>query len=136
MSISRILVVGLSCVLMASPAVGEERKHAPKGVWIGMMANLGDIQGITNAIMVYDMKRAATHAKQLADRQKYVLSLDFIKGDWRKSYEELGQVAGELHAAAAAGDDQQTIVKLGDVLAQCNACHYDLRDKKRREAKK
>jgi transcriptional accessory protein Tex/SPT6 len=84
--------------------------------------------------MVYDMKMAASLAKQLMDRQNYVAGLDAVKGDWKKSYEDLGKAAAELHAAAAAGDDNQTIVKLGEVIAQCNSCHYDLRDKKRRQA--
>jgi cytochrome c556 len=72
---------------------------------------------------------------QLTNRQRYVAGLDSVKGEWKKRYEQLGTAAGELQAAAAAGDDKKTLVKLTEVLAQCNACHYDLRDKKRREAK-
>jgi cytochrome c556 len=134
---SREVLLGtLFCLVLASAAVSAERTHAPKGVWVGMMANLSEVQGIASAVMVYDMKRATDLAKQLADRQRYVASLDSVKGDWKKSYEELAKVADELHAAAAAGDDQQTLVKLGEVLTSCNSCHYDLRDKKRREEKK
>lgn len=36
--------------------------------------------------------------------------------------------------AARAGEDGQVATKIGEVLAACSSCHYDLRDAEARKA--
>ena len=130
------ILVGLGSFLLGSGAVLAERMHAPKGIWKGMATNLSDVQGIASAVSVLDMKRASEIAEQLTKRQHFLAGWEKIPEKWRKSYAELAEVTDGLLAAAKAGDEQETSLRLGKVLAACSTCHYDLRDAKRREKMK
>ena len=127
------LLTGIGCLILVSATASAQRQHAPKGIWIGMLANLSEVQGIASSVTVFDMQRAAKLSKQLTERQHYLANWDKLSDATRKRYSDLAKVTDELHAAAEAGDDQQTSLKLGEVLAGCSSCHYDARDKKRRE---
>ena len=132
-AISFAILVGLGSLLLGSGAALAERVHAPKGVWKGMLANLSEVQGIASAVSVLDMKRASVLAEQLTKRQHFLAGWEKIPEKLRKSYGELAEETDGLLAAAKAGDEQETSLRLGKVLAACSTCHYDLRDAKRRE---
>ena len=134
-AISLAILMGVGSFFLGSGTALAEREHAPKGIWKGMLANLSDMQGITSAVSVLDMERAAELAQQLTKRQHFLAGWEKIPEKWRKSYGELAEATDELLAAAKAGDEQETSMKLGKVLARCSACHYDLRDAKRRKEK-
>ena len=113
--------------------VMAEKKHAPKGVWKGMLASLGDIQGITAALAVFDMKRATMFADGLVARERFVSNLERLPKAVRDGHAKVADVAEELAAATRSGDEQEISIKIGAVLAACSACHYDLRDAERRK---
>ncbi len=110
-----------------------QKKHAPKGVWKGMIANLSDVQGITAALAVFDMKRATMFADSLAKRERFVSTIERIPEAQRKRYAELADIAEELAAATRSGDEQEVSMKIGKVLAACSSCHYNVRDAERRK---
>ena len=126
-----LLVFGF--MLSSNGAVLAQKKHAPKGVWKGMLANLGDIQGITAALAVFDMERATMFAESLAKRERFVSTIVQIPEPIRKRYAELADIAEELAAATRSGDEQEISMKIGKVLAACSSCHYDVRDAERRK---
>ncbi len=121
------LMLGLNGSVMA------QKKHAPKGIWQGMIANLTDVQGVTAALAVFDMKRATMFADSLAARERFVSTLEQIPEAVRKRYAELADIAEELAAATRAGDEQAIAMKIGKVLAACSSCHYNVRDAERRK---
>jgi len=110
-----------------------QKKHAPKGVWKGMAANLSDIQGITAALTVFDMQRAAMFADALVKRETFVSNMEQLPKAVRDGHGKVAEAARELAAATKSGDEQEISLKIGAVLGACSACHYDLRDKKRRD---
>ena len=131
-AINFVILLGLGSFLLGPGTTLAERGHAPKAIWKGMLANLSEVQGIASAVSVFDMKRATELAEQLTKRQHFLAGWEKVPEKWRKSYGELAEVTDGLLAAAKAGDEQETSLRLGKVLAACSACHYDLRDAKRR----
>ena len=122
------------CVTLGvTGTVVAQKKHAPKGVWKGMVANLSDIQGITAALAVFDMERATMFADGLAARERFVSTIEQIPEADRKRYAEVVVVAEELAAATRSGDEQMISMKIGAVLAACSSCHYNVRDAERRK---
>ena len=110
-----------------------QKKHAPKGVWKGMLASLNDIQSITAALAVFDMERAARFADELVKRETFVSKMEQLPKAVRDGHAKVADAARELAAATKSGDEQEISVKIGAVLGTCSACHYDVRDKKRRD---
>ena len=109
-----------------------QKMHAPKGIWKGMLASLSDIQGITSALTVFDMKRASMFADALVKRETFVSKMEQLPKAVRDGHAKVADAARELAAATRSGDEQEISTQIGAVLAACSACHYDLRDKKRR----
>ncbi len=126
-----LLAFGFMPVLTGT--VLAQKKHAPKPVWQGMVANLTDIQGVTAALAVFDMKRATMFADSLAKRERFVSTIERLPEPVRKRYAELADIAEELAAATRAGDEQAIAMKIGKVLAACSSCHYNVRDAERRK---
>jgi hypothetical protein len=122
-----ILTIGLSGTVMA------QKKHAPKSVWTAMVAGLNDIQSITGALAVFDMKRAAEIADGLAKRETFISTIERLPEPVRKGHADVAKVAKELADAARAGEEQQVAQKIGEVLGACSACHYNIRDAERRK---
>ncbi len=123
-----VLALGIG---LAGPAAAQ-KLQAPKGVWKAMLAGLGDIQGVTGALMVFDMERAAAIADGLARRETAISQMQRLPRPVRDGHGKVAAAARELAAAARAGEEQEMVRKLADVVSACTACHYDLRDKKRR----
>ena len=129
--VATVLMLGLT--LMFAGSASAQKKHAPKGVWKTMVASLSDIQVITAALTVFDMERAAKFADELVKRETYISGIERLPQKVRDGHAKVADAAKELAAAIESGDDQDTSAKIGGVLAACSACHYDLRDAKRRE---
>ncbi len=110
-----------------------QKMHAPKSVWKGMVASLSDIQGITAALAVFDMQRAAMFADALVKRETFVSNMEQLPKAVRDGHAKVAVVARELAAATKSGEEQEISLKIGEVLGACSACHYDVRDKKRRD---
>ena len=127
------ILLAFCVTLGVTGTVMAEKKHAPKGVWKGMLASLGDIQGITAALTVFDMKRATMFADGLAARERFVSNLERLPKAVRDGHAKVADVAEELAAATRSGDEQEISIKIGAVLAACSACHYNLRDAERRK---
>ncbi len=117
-------------------AVMAQKKHAPKTVWAAMLAALNDIQSITGALAVFDMKRAATIADGLAKRERFISNITRLSDETRKGHAKVAKVAEELAAAARSGEEQEVATKIGGVLAACSSCHYNVRDAERRKKMK
>ena len=133
-ALASALVIGLA-LSVTGPAIAQ-KKHAPKPVWTAMLAGLSDIQGITAALTVFDMKRAAEIADALVKREEFISGIEQLPQPVRDGHAKVAMAAKELAAAAHAGDEQALSAKLGGVLAACSACHYDLRDAERRKEMK
>ena len=133
LKISRIWILATAIGVGALIAGGAmaQKEHAPKAVWKGMVANLSDIQGITAALTVFDMERATMIADSLAERERFVSTIERIPEPVRKRYAELADIAEELAAATRAGDEKAISMKIGAVLAACSSCHYKVRDAER-----
>lgn len=127
------MLLAFCVTLGVTGTVMAEKKHAPKGVWKGMLASLGDIQGITAALTVFDMKRATMFADGLVARERFVSNLERLPKAVRDGHAKVADVAEELAAATRSGDEQEISIKIGAVLAACSACHYNLRDAERRK---
>ena len=122
------------CVTLGVAGTAEaQKKHAPKLIWQGMIANLTDVQGITAALAVFDMKRAASIAEGLAKRERFLSTLEQVPEADRKRYAKVADIAEELAAATRLGDEQAISMKIGEVLAACSSCHYNVRDAERRK---
>ena len=126
-------ILALCLTLGFTGSVMAQKKHAPKGVWKGMLASLNDIQSITAALAVFDMERATTIADGLVKRERFVSTLERLPEAVRKGHAKVADVAEELAAATRSGDEQEISMKIGAVLAACSSCHYDLRDAERRK---
>ncbi len=131
--IALAILLAFCVTLGVTGTVMAQKKHAPKGVWQGMIANLTDIQGVTAALAVFDMERAAMFADSLAKRERFVSTIERIHEAIRKRYAGLADIAEELAAATRAGDEQAISMKIGQVLAACSSCHYNVRDAERRK---
>ena len=133
----KLVLVAVVLAFALVPVLGgtahAEGKHAAKPVWQGMIANLSDMQGIVAALAVFDMARVANIADQLAGREKFVSTLEFFPEEVRKRHAKVGVIAGELTTAARADDEQGVSMKIGEVMAECSSCHYNLRDAERRK---
>ncbi len=132
-SIALAILLAVGFMLVSNGAVTAQKQHAPKGVWKGMLASLGDIQGITAALAVFDMKRATMFADGLVARERFVSNLERLPKAVRDGHAKVADVAEELAAATRSGDEQEISIKIGAVLAACSACHYDVRDAERRK---
>ena len=135
-SIALAILLAFCVTLGVTGTVMAQKKHASKGVWKGMAANLSDVQGVIGALAVFDMKRATMFADSLAKRERFVSTIEQIPKADRKRYAELADIAEELAAATRAGDEQKIAMKIGTVLAACSSCHYKSRDAKRRKKMK
>ena len=133
-ALAAAMVIGLA-LSIAGPAIAQ-KKHAPKPVWGAMLAGLSDVQGITAALTVFDMKRAAEIADGLVKREEFISSIERLPLPVRDGHAKVAAAAKELAAAAHAGDEQAMSTKIGGVLAACSACHYDIRDAERRKEMK
>ena len=99
-----------------------------------MLANLSDIQTITAALAVLDMPRVAQTADALAARETFVSTLEMLPEVVRTRHGAVAKLATAMADAARAGEDGQVATKIGEVLAACSSCHYDLRDAEARKA--
>ncbi len=97
-----LLAFGFMPVLTGT--VLAQKKHVPKAVWKGMIANLTDIQGVTAALAVFDMKRATMFADSLAKRERFVSTIERFPETVSMRYGELADIALELAAASCAVD--------------------------------
>jgi hypothetical protein len=84
-------------------------------------------------LTVFDMARVAGIADQLAGREKFVSTLEFLPEVVRNRHSKIGDIAGEMANAARAGDEQEVTVKFGAIMVECSSCHYTLRDTGRRK---
>ena len=133
-ALAAALVIGLA-LSVAGPAIAQ-KKHAPKGVWTAMVAGLTDIQSITAALAVFDMKRAEEIADGLVKREVFISTIERLPQAVRDGHAKVADAAKELAAAAHAGDEMAMSTKIGGVLAACSACHYNVRDAERRKEMK
>ncbi len=109
-----------------------QKKHAPKPVWGAMVAGLNDIQSIAAALTVFDMKRASEIADGLAARETFISNIARLPDEVKKRHAKVANEAKILADAARAGDEQKMATQIGAV-ANCSACHYDVRDAERRK---
>jgi len=137
---NKIVLASVALVVSATLGLGgaamAQKKHAPKPVWGAMVGGLSDIQGITAAMMVFDMKRAATIAETLQKRETYISGIERLPEPVRKGHGKVAEAAATLVAAAKAGEEKDVANALAGVMNACNACHYDLRDAERRKKMK
>ena len=131
-----ILAMLLAFGIMASFAastLAQPRKHVTSG-WIKKMADYSDdVKNMVSSLSVFDMKRLADIADQLAAKAEKDAKRPRKTTTLNEAFDKLIAPSQALAAAARAGDDTLAAEKLGDILKACNACHYDVRDKKRRE---
>ncbi len=120
----------MSATLGASGVIAAEKKHAPKPVWGAMVGGISDIQNITAAMMVFDMKRAAKIAGEFQARETYISKIEALPEAVRKGHAKVAT------AVAKAGEEKDVTNGLAAVMNACNACHYDLRDAERRKKMK
>jgi cytochrome c556 len=126
-------IVGLifSAVLVTSASA--QKLQAPKQIWQAMIAALSDVQDMTASLMVFDMKRIESTATELATREEFFSKIDQFPDAVKEGHAKVAKAAQELAEAAAFGDEQEVNTALGNVTAACTACHYDVRDKERRD---
>lgn len=127
------IVLAFGLVPALAGTAQAEKMHAAKPVWQGMLANLSDMQGILAALTVFDMARVANIADQLAGREKFVSTLEFLPQVVRDRHSKVGDMAADMANSARAGDEQAVSVKIGAIMAECSSCHYTLRDAERRK---
>ena len=126
----------MSVTLGYSDVAVAQKKHAPKPVWGAMVGGLNDIQNLTAALMVFDMKRAAKIAGELNQRETYISNIKRLPEVVRKGHAKVAEAAARLIAAAEAGEEKDVANGIVDVMLACTACHYDLRDAERRKKMK
>ena len=126
-------ILALCLTLGFTGSVMAQKKHAPKGVWKGMLASLNDIQSVTAALAVFDMERATMFADALVKRETFVSKMEQLPKAVRDGHAKVADAAKELAAATRTGDEQEISAQIGAVLGACSTCHYDVRDKKRRD---
>ncbi len=123
-------MIALSIVVLMSAALGfsgdalAQKKHAPKPVWGAMVGGLSDIQGITAAMMVFDMKRAAKIAEELQKRETYISKIERLPEVVRKGHGKVAEAAAKLVAAAKAGEEQDVAGALGGVIQARHSCPF------------
>jgi cytochrome c556 len=71
--------------------------------------------------------------RQLAEREEFISTIDQLSDAIKEGHAEVAKAARTLAEVAAAGEEQEVTKAMADVTAACTACHYDVRDKKRRE---
>jgi hypothetical protein len=101
-----------------------------------MVGGLNDIQNITAAMLVFDMKRAAKVAAELQGREAYISNIKRLPQVVRDGHAKVAAAATKLVAAAKSGEEQDVAVALSGVMQACNACHYGVRDAGRRKKMK
>lgn len=126
-------IVGLVAAWGVFGTAAAQKLHAAKGIWQGMGAGLSDVQDITASLMVFDMDRIATRAGELAEREQYISQIASLPDAVKEGHTKVAEAAEELAGAALTGEEQEVAARLKDVIAACTTCHYDLRDKERRE---
>ncbi len=105
--IALVLALGLTPGLTGSAVA--QKKHAPKPIWGAMVANLSDIQSITAALAVFDMKRAATIADGLVQRETFLSKMEQLADVVKKGYGKVADAAKEFAAATKSGDEQAVL---------------------------
>jgi cytochrome c556 len=98
-----------------------------------MIAGLSDIQSMTGALMVFDMTSIESTATALAAREDFISKIDELPDAAKEGHAKVARAAEDVALAAAAGEEQEVSAALAEVTSACSSCHYDLRDKKRRE---
>ena len=133
----KLVALSIAVIMSATLGLGgsavAQKKQAPKPVWGTMVANLNDIQSITAAMMVFDMKRAAKIAEELQGRETYISKLEMLPEPVRKGHGKVAAAAATLVAAAKSGEENDVAKALSAVMQACNACHYGVRDAARRK---
>ena len=127
------IVVLVSAMLGLGGAAMAQKKHAPKPVWGAMVAGLNDIQSITAALMVFDMKRATKIAEELHKREVFISKIERLPEAVRKGHAKVAEAAAKLVTAAQSGEENDVANAINDVIQSCSACHYNLRDAERRK---
>lgn len=131
--------IALTAAVLMSALIGfggaalAQKKHAPKPVWGAMVAGLNDIQNITAALMVFDMKRAAGIAESFEKRETFISTIERLPEKVRDGHGKVAKEVAKLSAAIATGEENDVADALSGVMRSCNACHYDLRDAERRK---
>ena len=110
-----------------------QKVHAPKLVWQSMIAGTSDIQSMTAALMVFDMASIESTANDLAARHEYISTIAELPDAVKEGHVQVAEAAQGVAVAAASGEDQDVATALSEVVSACTSCHYDLRDKERRE---
>ncbi len=129
----------LSIAMLVSTMLGftgvafAQKKHAPKAVWGAMVGGLNDLQSITAALMVFDMKRAAKIAEELQARETFISKIERLPEPVRKGHAKVAEAAAKLVAAANSGEEKDVASAINGVMRACSACHYDIRDAERRK---
>ena len=131
--VALVVVLAFAVTPAFTRAVMAQKKHAPKTVWQTMVASLNDIQGITGALVVFDMKRAAGITDGLLKRETFLANLARLPEAVRKGHGKVAKATEELGAAIQSGEEQEIAMKIGAVLAACSSCHYNVRDAERRK---
>ena len=126
-------IIGLAIAGVLVTSASAQKVHAPKQEWQVMIAGLSDVQDMTAALMVFDMKRIESTANELATREEFISKIDQLPDAVKEGHADVGKAARELAEVAAFGEEQEVNKALGAVTAACTACHYDYRDKKRRD---
>ena len=108
----KIILLSVAVLLSATLGFGggalAQKKHAPKAVWGAMVGGLNDIQSITAAMMVFDMKRAAKIAGELQGRETYISKIERLPASVRKGHAKVAAAATKLVAAAKAAARSRT----------------------------
>jgi len=126
-------VVAVSAMLGLGGIAMAQKKHAPKPVWGAMISGLSDIQNMTAALMVFDMKRIEKIADELQKREAFISKIERLPEPVRKGHAVVADAATKLVAAAKTGEEDAVANAINAVVLTCNACHFDLRDAERRK---
>jgi len=125
--------VVVSLTLAVGGVAMAQKKHAPKPVWGAMGAGLSDIQSITAALMVFDMKRVTKIAEELEKREIFISKIERLPEAVKKGHAKVAEATAKLVAAAKTGEENDVANALNGVILTCNACHFDYRDAERRK---
>ena len=128
-----VTVVLASAILGLGGAAVAQKKQAPKAIWGAMVGGLNDIQSITAALMVFDLKRAAKIAEELQQRETFISNIESLPEPVKKGHGKVAEAAAKLVAAAESGEEQDVANAINSVVQACTACHYNVRDAERRK---
>lgn len=98
-----------------------------------MRKQLDTLAEITGALAANDLRRAAAIAKEnmgwSAEEEKRCSMVEQITGqtDFTKLGKAVHMKAEELATAALAGERDRALNLLGELIRNCNACHYTFR---------